>query len=564
VRLWALVEEKGTLKLLVLAYGARGGRGPYEVSSSFPPPSAPTTDVLVGRVLNGKYKVRSLIAVGGMGKVYRAEQMPLGRDVALKVLHVEGAASQDDPQFQKRFSREASILARLQHPNIVTVFDYGQIEGEPTAKFFISMEYLDGETLGRRIDTLGGMTADETVRVARPIARGLTEAHAQGVIHRDLKPSNVILVPARDGEDIVKIVDFGIVKIIGDDTNSEELTKDGAFIGSPKYMAPEQIDDGGEIDARSDIYAFGIILYQCLSGTVPFHGATSLQTLMAHLHTKPMPLRERVPNVEIPEWLEELVMACIEKDPAKRPQTMDIVARALGAVEPSVVSGRRIPAGEAPPSSPQRASSRISVGATPSGGSTTEGTISVIRRPSDTNPSQSGSLARVEKKPPWAIAAVMFGSMALGAIAIFFGVRDRPGASSTATTQSASVSAPVASHFTLTLESTPPGADVREGNALLGRTPLDVAIDDGVVRAAPRSFVLSKDGFAPFTVVQGPSDVSVKIVTPLVPTPPVASSAAAVDAAPPASASHRAGAPAGRPPPTATGTHPDLDIRMTR
>jgi len=516
-------------------------------------------------VVNGKYKVRSLIAVGGMGKVYRAEQMPLGRDVALKVLHVEGATSQDDPQFQKRFSREASILAKLQHPNIVTVFDYGQIEGEKTARFFISMEFLSGETLGRRIETLGGMTAEETIRVARPIARGLTEAHAQGVIHRDLKPSNVILVPSRDGDDVVKIVDFGIVKIVGDENGTEELTKEGAFIGSPKYMAPEQIDDGGEVDARTDIYAFGIILYQCLTGTVPFHGATSLQTLMGHLHTMPVPMRVRAPNVEIPEWLDDLVMACIQKDPDKRPQTMDLVSRTLGAVEPSVTSGRRIPAGDTPPST-QRVSARVSLPSSSGGGSTTEGTISSIRQPSDTSPSQTSALPRVEKKPPWAIAAVMFGSLALGGIAIFFGVRDRPGDPSTASASAVSVAAPAASRFTLTLESTPTGADVREGDAFLGRTPLDVSIDNVVVRTVPRSFTLSKDGFAPFTIVQGPSDVSVKIVTPLAPTPapPAASSAATVDTTPPAATARRGGASTARPPPTATATHPDLDIRMTR
>jgi serine/threonine protein kinase len=538
------------------------------VSSSFPPPpeAPPPTDALVGRVVNGKYKIRELIAVGGMGKVYRAEQMPLGRDVALKVLHVEGATSQDDTQFQKRFSREASILAKLQHPNIVTVFDYGQIEGEKTARFFISMEFLSGETLGRRIDSLGGLTADETIRVAYPIARGLTEAHAQGVIHRDLKPSNVILVPSRDGEDVVKIVDFGIVKIIGDEDGTEELTKEGAFIGSPKYMAPEQIDDGGEVDARTDIYAFGIILYQCLTGTVPFHGATSLQTLMAHLHTPPMPMRVRAPNVEIPGWLDDLVMACIEKDPDKRPQTMDLVTRTLAAAAPSVNSTRRISAGDLAPST-QRASARISLGAS-NGGSTTEGTISSIRQGPDssiTSASRMAAIARVEKKPPWAIGAVLFGSLALAGVAVFFGVRDRPGNGATASASApVTASAPVATHFTLTLESTPTGADVREAGVLLGQTPLEVPIDDALAKSAPRSFTLSKEGFAPFTIVQGPSDVSVKIVTPLaaMATAPAASSAAAIDAAPPPTTPRRNGGPAPRP--TATATHPDLDIRMTR
>ena len=252
------------------------------------------------------------------------------------------------PQFKKRFLREASILARLQHPNIVTVFDYGAIEGLEAERYFMAMEFLSGQTLTRRISDNMSLATRDTMKIARQIARGLSEAHAVGVIHRDLKPSNVMLLPGRDGEDLVKIVDFGIVKLIGDDSrDGEELTQEGSFIGSPKYMAPEQITRGGKIDARTDVYSFGIILYQCLTGSVPFDGASSIQTLMAHLNQVPQPIRERAPSAEVPEWLDLLVMSCVEKDPEKRPQTMEAVARALAEAEAAPTSSQIDPRGVA-------------------------------------------------------------------------------------------------------------------------------------------------------------------------------------------------------------------------
>src|SRR5688572_25987582 len=223
-------------------------------------PATVPAGVLVGRLVNGKYDVQAVIAAGGMGKIYRAEQQPLGRIVALKVLHARGGAagttgsgshgSSGDPLFKKRFFREASILAKLQHPNIVTVFDYGRIDGlEPDdEQYFMAMEFLSGETLQQRIQARGALTVDEIMPVARQVARGLREAHANGIIHRDLKPSNIMITNGRDGEDLVKIVDFGIVKLTAEDEKTQELTQQGLFIGSPKYMAPEQVSSG-KVDA---------------------------------------------------------------------------------------------------------------------------------------------------------------------------------------------------------------------------------------------------------------------------------------------------------------------------
>jgi serine/threonine protein kinase len=297
-------------------------------------------EALIGTVVNGKYKIRALVAAGGMGAIYEAEQIALSRSVALKVLHTTTeVGAEHDPQFKKRFLREASILARLQHPNIVTIFDYGAIEGPESDRCFISMEFCSGETLAQRISRCVTIPREETIRIVRQIARGLKAAHAHGVIHRDLKPSNVMLLRGRDGEEQVKLVDFGIVKIIGDDSKeTEDLTQEGAFVGTPKYIAPEQITRSGAIDVRTDVYSFGIILYHCLTGTVPFDRANAIETLMAHVNQAPQPMRERAPSADIPEWLDALVMSCIEKEPEKRPQTMDVVAKTLASGETALTS----------------------------------------------------------------------------------------------------------------------------------------------------------------------------------------------------------------------------------
>ena len=163
-------------------------------------------DPLVGSIVAGKFKVLSLVAAGGWGRCIAPSRCHSGRIVALKVLHVRRRATEvdsDDPQFKKRFLREASILAKLQHPNIVTIFDYGAIEGE-TERYFMAMEFLSGQTLGRRIADNTVLTPRDTIKIARQIARGLTEAHASGIIHRDLKPSNVMLLVGRDGEDLAE------------------------------------------------------------------------------------------------------------------------------------------------------------------------------------------------------------------------------------------------------------------------------------------------------------------------------------------------------------------------
>ncbi len=543
-------------------------------------PKLKKTDALIGSVVDGKYRILSLVASGGMGKIYKAQQIALDRVVAFKVLRVvpdgDGEPEEEDPVFKRRFLREASILAHLQHPNIVTVFDYGAFEAAACEQYFIAMEYLSGVTLAKRIAEGKGLSTPDTVHIGRQIARGLGEAHAAGVIHRDLKPSNVMLLAGRDGEELVKIVDFGIVKLVGNEAPSaEELTRDGAFVGSPRYAAPEQVDLSAKIDARADIYSFGVMIYECLTGVVPFNEETTLQTLMAHVSKAPPPMRERAPTVDIPAWLEQLVMSCLEKDPDRRPQTMDIVARMLAEAKFT-------------PTLPPEAMNTVGSSLSDRGVATTREAPGAVR-PDDVatvggstsaeHTLRSGSAisyaGRGMDRPRTRRLSVVQVGIAAAAITLcavaFLGLAKH------GRREQAVVSAPQTAasvplrQFTVRIESAPSAADVREGDRLLGTTPLELSIDNDAVLQAPRTFLLSKEGFAPYSVVQGASADRVRIVAQLVPLATASASAAQAPAPGVSAGGHRGAerpqpSPASRPQTATSAARPssDLDIRTTR
>jgi eukaryotic-like serine/threonine-protein kinase len=292
------------------------------VPTSKPRPSQSGPDPLLGRVINDRFKIVAMVARGGMGKVYRAEQAPLGREVALKVLNPNYNGDQD-PEFHKRFFLEASICSKLTHPNTVTIFDYGRTDDDV---YFIAMELLEGRTLHRALREEGPFPPGRALHIARQIARSLREAHGMGVVHRDLKPANVYLVKHGDETDFVKVLDFGLVKNVAD--TGEDLTQTGLFMGSPKYMAPEQIR-GERTDARSDVYALGVILYEMLTGKVPFDRSSSVNILMAHVHEPPQPFAVINPNVSVPASLEAVVMKALGKTPEERWDSMDELLVAL-------------------------------------------------------------------------------------------------------------------------------------------------------------------------------------------------------------------------------------------
>jgi serine/threonine-protein kinase len=293
--------------------------------ASVPRVNSQGPDPLIGRLINDRYKIVGIIARGGMGKVYRAEQAPLGRLVALKVLN-PNYSGENDPEFHKRFFLEASIASKLTHPNTVTIFDYGKTDDDV---YYIAMELLEGRTLHRALREEGPFDPERTMHIGRQICRSLREAHGLGVIHRDLKPANVYLVQHGDENDFVKVLDFGLVKNL--DEKGEELTQTGLFMGSPKYMSPEQIR-GEKVDSRVDVYALGVMMYEMLTGKVPFDRPNSVNILMAHIQEQVPVMGELNTNVRVPPPVEAVVRRCMAKNPDERYGSMDEVLVALKQV----------------------------------------------------------------------------------------------------------------------------------------------------------------------------------------------------------------------------------------
>src|SRR5689334_4752327 len=279
-------------------------------------------DKLVGRSLPGGYLVLDLISVGGMGRVYRAEQRALGRTVAVKVIHPHLLA---DENSIVRFMTEARAASQLNHPNSVSVIDFGRTDdGQP----YLVMEFLRGKDLARVAYEQGPLPFKRIVDVLVQTLMALSEAHDLGIVHRDLKPENIILEPLRRGGDFVKVVDFGLAKLKADSASATNVTMPGIVCGTPDYMAPEQ-GRGDAIDGRSDIYAIGVILFQLLTGRLPFEAESPTQVVMMHLSLPPPDPSVIAPERDIPEGLVEVTFKALQKDASRRYQTADEFAQAL-------------------------------------------------------------------------------------------------------------------------------------------------------------------------------------------------------------------------------------------
>lgn len=291
-------------------------------------------DPLVGRQL-GAYLIQARIGEGGMARVYKAYHERLRRDVAIKVILPQVAA---EVGFRERFEREAQVIASLQHPNIVAVYDFGEI-GNLT---YLVMQYVGGGTLRDRLRSEQPLEPRQAAHYALQMARALHQAHKQGIVHRDVKPQNM-LISATDPNQLL-LSDFGIAKLFdstreatlsiltpgGTGSGSDgSLTNVGQIVGTAEYMAPEQINQQ-PVDARTDVYALGIVLYQMLTGQVPFHSTTIQGLLYQHVYTVPRPLQEVNPNV--PQVLAQITARAIEKAPQNRFQSAEAMAQAIEAV----------------------------------------------------------------------------------------------------------------------------------------------------------------------------------------------------------------------------------------
>lgn len=284
-------------------------------------------DDLIGKVIDGRYKVLELVGVGGMGEVYRAIHVGTKHEVALKVMKPELAGQEE---FVRRFFHEARAVSGLNHPNIVKVSDFGQIKG---GRLYLAMEYLRGRSLRSEFVSpnqgqFRGMDPLRAIRIAIEVAKALGAAHQAGIVHRDLKPENIYIIP-QDDEELVKVVDFGISKIA--DASGTTLTSAGIFLGTPAYASPEQAR-GKKLDGRSDLYALGVVLYEMLCGFTPFSGRDKIATLVAQINEPPPKLLSHETEYPIPIALAEIVHKLLRKDPEDRYPSARHLIRALNDV----------------------------------------------------------------------------------------------------------------------------------------------------------------------------------------------------------------------------------------
>ncbi len=279
-------------------------------------------DLATGTLIDGRYRVISRVGAGGMADVFCAEDQQLGRKVAMKLLHRRFA---EDPGFVERFRREAQAAAGLQHPNVVSVYDRGAFDGT----YYIAMEYLPGRSLKQLIREEAPLDPVRAIDITVQILKAARFAHRRGVIHRDLKPHNVII----DETDHAKVTDFGIAR-----AGASDMTETGSIMGTAQYLSPEQAQ-GHAVSPVSDLYSIGVILYELLTGRVPFDGESAVTIALKHVSEAPVPPRALNPN--IPPELEQTVLWALNKDPADRPQDADQFINVLEQVKEEIVSGAR-------------------------------------------------------------------------------------------------------------------------------------------------------------------------------------------------------------------------------
>ncbi len=291
---------------------------------SHPGLKAPTDHV--GKDIAGRYRVLAKLGEGGMGAVYKAEQISLKRTVAVKLLRADVASTE---LMLRRFDAEAKAVASLGHPNTVNIYDFGQ---DTDGTFFIAMEFVEGKSLREVIHAEAPLPIQRALSIASQVAASLSDAHSHNIIHRDLKPDNVMLQSRGRQKDVVRVLDFGIAKLRDEGRATQAaMTQAGDMLGTPQYMAPEQIR-ADQIDGRTDVYALGCMLYEMITGRMPFEGATVLAILSKHLTENPIAPSQRRPDLQIPPAIDQLVMSAVAKDRNARPATMELFGEQIAAL----------------------------------------------------------------------------------------------------------------------------------------------------------------------------------------------------------------------------------------
>jgi serine/threonine-protein kinase len=283
-------------------------------------PAAPEAS-MIGEVLDGRYRIVKKLGEGGMGEVYAAEHVHIDKRFAIKLLRPEIVSN---PEAVSRFRQEARSASSIGHKNIIGIEDFGQL---PDGRIYMCMELLNGAPLNDLIKH--PMPIDRLLNILIQTGHGLAAAHSKGITHRDMKPENIYVTVGPTGEDTPKLLDFGIAKVAGND-GQNNLTRTGTIFGTPFYMAPEQAL-GQQVDARADVYAMGVIMYEVFSGSLPFQGESFMGILTQHITTEPEPIAQRAAAAgrALPPGLAELISRCMQKDPARRYPTMDALVQAL-------------------------------------------------------------------------------------------------------------------------------------------------------------------------------------------------------------------------------------------
>ena len=428
----------------------------------------------------GPYQVVRKLGEGGMGAVFEAVQDPIGRRVAIKILHPKYA---QDPGICARFFNEARAVNLIDHPGVVQISDYGQL---PDGTAYLVMEYLKGETLSQRQKSKGMPPLPEIMRLARQIAAALSAAHEKNVYHRDLKPDNIMLVPDHDsevpGRERVKLLDFGIAKVAQSDEpgsphSAQPKTSTDVVMGTPRYMAPEQCKGGVQIDDKADVYSLGVMLYEMVAGRPPFVGGSG-EVLAMHIYEPPQPLKQLAPHC--PEEIAQLVHLLLSKKREERPSMKQVVVRLeeLGQRHPTSMLPAISMAALLPPSTTPPGSNPLQTPAAGISGASTTGL-------------SAGQATPAGRSPKMLLLGLLGGGTALLGVLAFLLVRPQP--------QQPVVIAPVKTvtpdlampppqppkpkqiHWSLI--STPPGAQVVRvsDGQILGGTPMemDLPIGDG-------------------------------------------------------------------------------------
>ena len=323
--------------------------------------SSNATADLIGSIVAERYHILRKLGEGGMGTVYLAEHVKMGRKAALKVMN---PGMNSDPDAIARFNREAANASRLNHPNVCAIYDFGET---PDGLIYLAMEFIEGESLTSLIAKNGYLPAPRAAAIIHQAADALSAAHDQGIVHRDLKPYNIMIAKGRDGGDVVKVVDFGIAKASSSD--AQRVTKTGLVVGTPEYMSPEQLA-GDKLDGRSDIYSLGLVAFNALTGLLPFASESAQETMIMRLTDRPKTMAEVRPDVDWPSALQAVMDKVLQRDVNERYQksaefgrdmvkAVEKMPAAVAAAASTVVIGA--PAGRVPPTRQAQAGAKATI-----------------------------------------------------------------------------------------------------------------------------------------------------------------------------------------------------------